>query len=249
MRIKFFVFLVAMFLLNIRYGFCANYIMDNVISTDLDNMYLVHAFSGHKQLCSSLLEGIKSNSYTVVKPIVSADDYQDLVLKVYTDKCPDLYLNRDVEIKPGDVDYAETLSEKEKEEIGTVIYYTNGFRIYHVDLDNDSENGKEFVFYRSGGYLAWAEEFINTASFLVVDFLSCKVKGVFGSSVSLHEDSKEGIMRYGGKYYVYYFHYDKTMAPFSASNKANVLVVGEFRRIGSDKEGLGTYSPRCVFYR
>jgi len=193
-----------MLLMNACYGFCESSIVSDLIVNRLDNMYLAHGDELH---CRPMLKDIRLHNYTIIKPIVSTDDYQDPSLKVYTEKCPNLRLNRINGIAPNQLDYAMTLSEKEREEVGMVVYYTKDFRIYNIDLDNDPENGKEFVFYGAGGYLFWSEEFIDTAMFTVVDFSSCKTKDIFGSTTGQNAYTKEGIISYGGKYYIYYSSY------------------------------------------
>jgi len=239
MRIKIFVFLIAMFLLNARYGFCEGSAPSDLVVADFGDIYLYYvATNDGGQFCYLMLEDLKLNKYKIVKPIVSVGDYQDPSLKVYTDKCPGMLSDKDASFESKNFNWAETtLLEKEQEENGMEINQTKNFRIYHIDLDNNPKNGKEFVFYSVG----------NIAKFRVVDFSSCKEKGIFWSAAEHYEDSREGIMYYAGKHYIYYFHYDRARSSYFPLRKVFTLRVGEYRKIADDEESKGTYSPCCLF--
>jgi len=159
-----------------------------------------------------MLEGIKLNNYSIVEPIVRADNYQDPLLKVYTEKCPGMSLSKHIAFELRHFDYAFTLSEEDQEKIGMTVYFTKDFRIYHIDLDNNPENGKEFVFYGGGGYRLLYEEFkdfINDTIFEVVDFSECKRKGgyLINGWGSGDENIRDGIINYGGGHYMYSLRY------------------------------------------
>lgn len=244
MRISFYIFSVTIFLLNACYGFCGGYTSDNVIATGLDNMYLVHtSMYGSEDFCNSMLGDIKLNNYTIVEPIISTDSYQDPSLNVCVDKCSNLKLNKyNIIGSSSQYEYAMTLPEEEREEVGKQIYMTKDFRLYHIDLDNDPKNGKEHVFYGAGEFYYYGDDkqFINTASFQVIDFSSCKKKGRFGSTIEQDENTREGIIKYAGEYYIYSSKYHYKDGPF-------YLSIGKWVKVGLKDEEDRSYSPVCLF--
>jgi len=234
MRIIILVFLTAMALLNACSVFRTKSIFDGVIMPDLNDIYYVRSYWGDHQFCRSMLKDIKSNNYTIIEPIVRAGDYKDISLKAYIDKCPDLYLNKRVtlESRIQGYDYIKELPEKEQAESGWTTRQTKDFRIYYVDLDNDPENGKEYIFYGAGEqrYLGVALEedpdvieyvlgmkigdledsvvsarFTGNASFKVVDFSACKKGDTYTVIAEHDENSSDGIIKYNSKHYIYGF--------------------------------------------
>jgi len=225
MRIKVAVFFIAIFLLNIRYVFCESSTANDLVATGMDNMYLygVSPFGDQYAdglLCHSMLEDIKLNKYTVVNPIVSSDDYLDPSLRFYTEKCPDLELNITIEL-------------------GLPLEMTKDFRLYHIDLDGNPKNGKEYVFYGAG--MRKFDVFLNNAYFKVVDFSSCKIKWIHGGAIYHDEYVREGIMSYSGKYYIYSSEY------YDKENRFT-LTISEWRKIPNAKEkGRRFFMTICFF--
>ncbi|MCL1925764.1 MAG: hypothetical protein FWF95_01330, partial [Syntrophorhabdaceae bacterium] len=124
--------------------------------------------------------------------------------------------------------------------LGIVRYQTKDFRIYHIDLDGDPENGKEFVYYGAGEQIAWSEEFINTSRFKVVDFSSCKEGGFYSTGISLDENSRSGIIKYSNTYYIYALDYSKH------ENMFFLLIAGWKKRWTRWNEA-GELSSVCAF--
>lgn len=131
-----------------------------------------------ESFCKSFLEALKARKEVeFVEPIIRTDDYNDPRLQSYLGKCPKLQLNKSVAFQPRIWEYAKTLPEEERERLGTVWYTNLDFRLYHVDVDNNPKNGKEYLFYGGGGFSPQEKWPASFTGYRVVDFEKCEIKG------------------------------------------------------------------------
>ena len=171
-------------------------------------------------LCKVFLKDFKERrDIEFIEPIIQTDDYNNPELQAYLSKCPKLQLNKSIDVEPRIADTLEGLSEEELEEelekIGTAWYTTYNFKLYHVDMDNNPENGKEYVFYGEMGYSerrATQEKEEGGGmhgEYRIVDLERCKGLGVTWVSKSIGYYTRKptgkynGILKYKGKYYIY----------------------------------------------
>ncbi len=132
-----------------------------------------------ENFCKSFLDDLKERSAVeFVEPIVQTDDYNNPMLQSYLGKCPKLQLNKSVAFEPRIWEYAKTLPEEERERLGRVSFTSLDFRLYHVDIDNNTKNGKEYLFYGGGRFYPKENSVGDSADFIVVDFENCKIKGM-----------------------------------------------------------------------
>ncbi|MBM3254637.1 MAG: hypothetical protein FJZ16_10310 [Candidatus Omnitrophica bacterium] len=131
-----------------------------------------------ESFCKSFLGALKAKrEIEFIEPIIRTDDYNDPRLQTYLGKCPKLHLNKSVAFEPRIWEYAKTLPEEERERLGTVTFTNMDFRLYHVDVDNNPKNGKEYLFYGGGGFSPRLNMAASFTNYLLVDFEKCEIKG------------------------------------------------------------------------
>lgn len=101
--------------------------------------------------CDQLIKDfVAQKDITYIQPIAQADKFDDPALAPYNSYCPNRPMHM-IYYYTGGKDYQEGLreapSEQEIEENGLKYYATNHMKLYEVDIDNNPENGKEYVFY------------------------------------------------------------------------------------------------------
>lgn len=169
--------------------------------------------------CTTFLEDLKvPRNIEFIAPIVKTDDYTDPRLQSYLGKCPKLTPNKRVAFEPKIWEYAKTLPEDQAEKLGRVSYTTGDFRLYHVDIDNNPANGKEYLFYGGGSTYPAAPkgtECGDYSNYRLIDFETCKLKPgrQVGDTLRCSDHSPSGnlngIIRYRDQYYIWDAQYSK----------------------------------------
>ncbi|NWG75650.1 MAG: hypothetical protein HXY24_13785 [Rubrivivax sp.] len=173
----------------------------------------------HTEFCTAFLEDLKTlRNIEFVEPIVKTDDYNDPGLQSFLSKCPKLRPNKRVAFEPRIWDYAKTLPEDQREELGTVWYTTGDFRLYHVDIDNDPANGKEYLFYGGGSTSHRKQNEVrcgNYSEYDIIDLEACmrrpgqQVGDTLNCSDRTPTGNLNGIIRYRERYYIWDAQYFK----------------------------------------
>ena len=115
-----------------------------------------------------------------------------------------------------------SLSEWEDHERqhGEVQVYHYDFKLYHVDIDNEPQNGKEWMLYGSGqnyvnhvpGRYKSVGDFLGGARFKVFDLLSCSGVDTLPIDDPIDPDTLApsgnitGVFEFDGKSYVFHGH-------------------------------------------
>lgn len=180
-----------------------------------------------KAICKTLYDNFKKQTnIEYVQPIVRAESYDDPALKPYRDKCPSFDFRKSLSV-PANQD-TTGWTDEEWESLGTPTYGIDHFKLFRVDIDNDRNNGKEFVFYYQGartivkrlpyGKPMTEEEYVDPAarSYQVLDLTHCKKSSIGGvgfktGSATLAGSLKigdagwnrSGIIRYKGQYAIF----------------------------------------------
>lgn len=207
-----------------------------------------------ESFCKSFLEALKGRKEVeFIEPIIRTDDYNDPILQSYLSKCPKLQLNKLVAFEPRIWEHAKTLPEEEREKLGRVSFTNLDFRLYHVDIDNDPKNGREYLFY-GGGRFSPKEKFQGDyTEYLLVDFEKCEIRGMrqVRDTVNYFTKKPTGnhnfVIRFRGKSYIlelsYYPNEDIYYVPLhefrmaKAVKKLNGFLLCSFSSPKPDKGG------------
>ncbi len=128
------------------------------------------------KFCRRLLEDLRTQrTIEFVKPLVHTDKYDDPQLQAYLGKCPNLKLDRTVSYEPRVWEFAKTLPEDQREELGTVWIRSADFRLY--ELFGPKTQGKPFyVFYGGGSYSprsSGVKKSANLSQYVALDLGRC----------------------------------------------------------------------------
>lgn len=173
-----------------------------------------------REFCSVFLEDLKSgNDIEFVEPIVTTDDYNDPKLQQYFTKCPKLTPNKTVYWLPHVWRFLqETKTPKDEwEDSGTKSYSTLDFKLYQVDFDGNKKNGKEFVFSGEcyGGHIKILDinQCKETDEIQVNATIKYNTIKSIGDETYIDENtpcdvnqltgSKNGVLKYKDKFYIY----------------------------------------------
>lgn len=207
----------------------------------------------NESFCRSFLEALKTRKEVeFVEPILKTDDYNDPKLQSYLGKCPKLPLNKFVAFEPRIWEYARTLPEEEREKLGRVSFTNLDFRLYHIDVDNNPKNGKEYLFHGGGRFYPRGNLPGEFTEYLVVDFEKCEIKGMGQVRDTVNYLTKKPtgnhnfVINFRGKSYIleleYYPNEDKYYVPLyewriaKINNKLNAFLLCSY---GSQKPGKG----------
>jgi hypothetical protein len=166
--------------------------------------------------CKAFYEDFKKQtSIEHIRPIVTAENYDDPALKPYRDKCPKLDFRRSF-LVPANYD-TRNWTDEDWETMGRPTYGLANFQVYLVDINNNSRDGKEFVFYYEGERTIIRrlpvgrpanEQTIESAgrTYRVFDLKTCKVSSI--GQVSFNQNAstrwtRNGIIRYQNKVATY----------------------------------------------
>ncbi len=200
-------------------------------------------------LCSQFLEDFrKQKNIQHLQPIVQTDDYDDPRLRAYRARCPNLKLNKHMGYSPNV--YYEGLGEESEETqeaaAAYISYGTKNFRLYKLDINNNPNDGEEYIFYDEANRFVKPEMSAgkiispDAGSYLVADFAKCETRGgTATASTTLSKDrvgNFHGPIKHREKYYVYTLEVTK-------NNQAN-LYLGRFQSSLHGKVGLG---QACVY--
>lgn len=181
------------------------------------------------KFCSAFLNDfIEQKQIEHIQPILEVEDYNDPKLQVYFKQCPNKKFNGAIvmsaraaeEIEDMEKTLGRKLTDEELEkEIGGPNYYaTKSFKLFKVNLDNDFNNGDEFVFYAEGYRSPVRGKYVTEytyGGYEILDLKNCKTK--YGASTRDPYDYEKqqpienynGIIKYKGAYYVFDL-YDET---------------------------------------
>lgn len=111
--------------------------------------------SDNPGFCKAFLTDFrKQEAIEYVDPILGAKSYDDPALEPYKARCPQLDLHKSWACGNPISDYLETLPAKEAErtrdELCDFYYGSDYFKFYRVDLNNEPDDGKEYVFFYAG---------------------------------------------------------------------------------------------------
>jgi len=171
----------------------------------------------NEKFCAAFLEDFKEQKgIEHIMPIVEADDYNDPKLQAYLKLCPKLQFNKTYELRhtTGMQEIAakekkgKKLTDKDWEEAGAIDYYaTKNFKLYKVNIDNNAENGDEYVFYAEG-YKNIANNY-TYGGYTIVDLKKCERDGG-ANTIDPYDYIKKkpienynGIIKYQGEYYIF----------------------------------------------
>mgnify|MGYP001592741323 FL=1 len=151
----------------------------------------------NQQFCAAFLQDFtEQKGIEHIKPIVEVDDYKDTKLQKYLKRCPKEEFHKTVWVEP------RQMYEHERE-----YYATKNFKLFEVNIDNNSKNGDEYVFYAEG-YKDSGNNY-TYGGYSVIDLKKCRSKGgVHTIDPYDYEKNKSienynGIIKYKGEYYIF----------------------------------------------
>lgn len=163
-----------------------------------------------EKFCTTFLQDFQNrNGIEFVYPFLQTDDWNDPRMKMFTGKCPELELNKEIVFEPRIWFSVEHLPPKERDEYGTKYYANYDFRMYRADFDSTPANGVEHIYYGAGYYSPTRKYSSDYGAYTAVDFTRCKqICSTSARSVTDYDTRKpnkhhNGIIRYRGKYYIY----------------------------------------------
>lgn len=168
-------------------------------------------------LCREFLEDFRhQTNIKYIEPILQTDDYDDPKLRPYKEKCPNLELNKHMAYRPRDYEDAMKLPREERDAMASQISYgTRNFKLFRVDINNNSADGEEYIFYDEARRTVRPFDYKGkilapeAGDYAVVDFTRCQFTGgahvgdVYGKyprTANVH-----GVIQYRQKYYIYAF--------------------------------------------
>ena len=172
-------------------------------------MTLNHAVD--EPFCRQFFEDFKKQDKKVehVQPIVQADRFDDPALTAVVGKCPTVkWIGAEVDEPP------HRLNTKTRDQFGNLSVGTTHFRLYHMDIDNNKQNGKEHVFYSdgfvpepaAGEELPPVDELDKTmGQYVSVDVDNCATLGGVTVGMGWGNDAiaYNGVIRYHERFYIY----------------------------------------------
>lgn len=222
--------------------------------------YGMTTFTMSADFCTAFFKDFREQKgITYIDPIIVTDDYDDPALASYKAKCGSkLHMNQQVACVPRLAD----LPPERRRYACNVYYGTGKFRMYHVDMDNDPSNGKEYVFYYraecgpqdvdSGNPHCAPDMTYDNGNYKVLDLNQCKVMGsaTAGSSLYDYEDYEKdplnnhsGIIEYRSDYYIYNLS-ELTGSKNPASDSEYRLVLSHY---GKSKYGDAKILGACSY--
>lgn len=180
-------------------------------------------YAVNEKFCRQFFEDFQKQEKIVhVQPIIQADRYDDPALAVFVGKCPTVkWIGGEAEVidilvgRPKLPEYR--LNTRVRDQFGNESVATAHFRLYHVDIDNNKGNGREYVFYRDGFVpepipgeeLRPVEELDRTlGEYTAVDFEGCATLGEVevGQGGTRVFPVHNGVIRYHEQTYIYNLH-------------------------------------------
>lgn len=171
-----------------------------------------------QKFCSDFLKDFsQQKNISYINPIIEADNCEDKRLQAVLGKCPHNEFNITYVIyhpsMMNELTEAEArgkkISNRDMEELGGVRYEaTKNYRLFKVDIDNDTTNGDEYVLYAEG-YFSKERNAYWYNTYTIIDLINCEVvaEAYVGNPDNLKNKSNaknyNGIIRYRGKYYIY----------------------------------------------
>lgn len=184
-------------------------IREKIVKIMSENPMVPFLSDGGLEFCKAFFDDFKAQTnIEYIEPIVVADDYNSKELQPYKDQCPDLELNKNVMLEPriADALRREKVPEEEWDRHGGRVYYgRSNFKLFKVDINNNSQDGDEYVFYEER-YRGEKVADMRGGDYRVVDFKKCKVlaKVIVDQSGDLEtRPAYNGIIKYKGKHYIY----------------------------------------------
>jgi len=165
-----------------------------------------------EKFCRQFFEDFKRQEHIErVQPIIQADRIDDPALASFLAKCPTV---KWIGAEPGEPGYRLNTQEFRGQLLAPTLVGTAHFRLYHVDIDNNKQNGKEHVFYSDefvpepppGEELPSVDDLDKTrGEYIAVDIDNCATLGgaFVGNGAGVGVAAYNGIIRYHGRAYIY----------------------------------------------
>lgn len=173
-------------------------------------MKMNHAID--EKFCREFFEDFKKqDKIEHVQPIIQADRIDDPALASFLAKCPTVkWIGADAD-EPG---YRLNTQEFRHQLLAPTLVGTAHFRLYHLDIDHNNANGKEYVFYSDefvpepppGEELPPVDELSKTmGDYTAVSIENCAALGgvVVGNGSGVDVVAYNGIIGYHGRFYIY----------------------------------------------
>lgn len=179
----------------------------------MENAHLVPELGKDEPLCKTFYEDFKKQTNIKhIEPIDKAESYDDPALAPYRDQCPRLDFRKSLSV-PANYD-TTGWTDADWETLGRPTYGLHNFQVYEVDINNNPNDGKEFVFYYEGektlvsrlpvGRPREQHEIVDPGGrrYTVFDLKSCKTSPIGQVAFNQNASAKwtrNGIMQFRGK--------------------------------------------------
>jgi hypothetical protein len=185
-----------------------------IMSSSQVSTYIQH----DREFCSMFIRDFKfQNKIEHIKPVMETENYDQMVLTPYFNKCSKKEFNKTYEIRHprGMQEIAEIeatgkeVTDKEMEEAGGIAYRaTKNVKLYKIDINNNKKNGDEFVLYAEG-YQNNVSKQYTYGRYSIVNLDKCTIDGEFLTNDPYDYykkkslDNYNGIILYKGKYFLF----------------------------------------------
>ena len=172
----------------------------------------------HLTFCTRFLTDFRAQSnIEYVEPVATAHTYDDAAFGVYKKRCPRLAMNRLQQCEPA---VARSIREEPEakrpqlfEKECQQYYGTANFSMYHVDIDNNPRNGKEYLFYfeRAVGprNRQGMRQMTINGGYNLINFQDCEITNAIPTNDPYDyfrdrpSPNYNGIIRYRSKHYIF----------------------------------------------
>jgi uncharacterized protein YecT (DUF1311 family) len=169
-----------------------------------------HSKNKNPELCGHLLDSLRHwKGVTIVAPSITAENIDSGALQKEFGECSPKKFSEHyaVDHRVWMENNLDSVPEEEREDFGIGFAMNKGFRLYHVDIDNDSQNGIELVLYGAGVRRMSANDDdidVDLSFFNVLDKQNCKIANrAQVADVMNKPDTFVGILEFEEKNYVF----------------------------------------------
>lgn len=170
---------------------------ERVLKLIQDKEYRISDFSKEfSGFCNQMLADFKAGNTELILPILHTHDLNNPELQGYLNLCAEMTKK-----------YLTELLFYNGLNAWAPYYPTLNFQLYHIDYDDNPENGKEYVLFQGGYTNSKVSPDCDTYNIFKLNTCthigSSSVRELYDSRTKELEDNYTGIIKYKNKYYIY----------------------------------------------